>query len=784
MPTTTDRKISLAFSGGLVLLAITAIGALIAMQRLARDRGWVAHTFEVRGQLRALDAELREAKSNVRSFLLTGDSLYIARYLDSVDSAEVAFASVRQLTVDNPAQQARLDTLAPLLEERVRSLSTTAAQREAAGRSLGAGIAARLSTGEVLAGRVIGSIAVLDSVERSLLIRRTASQRETEVTVRVVVIALAVLGVGLAAAMYRSIRRDLSRRARAEEALRESEAKFAGILAIAADAIITVDARQRILHFNHGAEQIFGYAEDDIVGQPLDRLLPDRFVMAHRGHVEEFAHSPEMARRMGHRRQVLGRRSNGEEFPCDASISKLPTPRGVLFTVVLRDVTEQTRHDRNEHLLAEAGRRLVATLDYDEVLHVAAQLPVPELGDWCIVDVVERQDDDELTIRRVASHHPVTEVDAALRAIEAHGLHDDAPSRVLDVLRTRTPELLASVSKDWLEAHTEHDQLPAVRALDTRSVAFVPLVSGERSVGVLTIGTGHSRPPLDAVDLSLAEALASRVTLAIANARNYRIAQRATAARDEVLSVVSHDLRNPLSAVNMYARVLLDHPPATEPERRSLYQSVLDAADWMHRLMQDLLDAASIESGRLSVEIEPQSVEPLIEASAQMFDARARAEGIRLATEIDPRTPLVAADGSRVLQVLGNLVGNALKYTPAGGTITIGAAPRGDEVAVWVRDTGAGIAPQHLPHLFDRFWHMRGTSRTRGSGLGLAIARGIVAAHGGRIWVASTVGEGSTFWFTLPRTVIEPAAELPTAPAQRNEASASRAGADDEGLPA
>ena len=767
MPTTTARKISLAFAGGLGALAVTAIAALIAMQRLATDRALVAHTYDVRGELRTLDAELREAKSNVRSFLLTGDSAYVVRYLDSVDSAEGAFASLRELTADNPLQQRRLDSLRPVLEQRVRSLGLTASLRAEVARGTPPAVVGQLAEGEQLAQRVTSSISALDSVERTLLLRRAAAQSETEVAARIVVIVLGVLGLGLAGAMYRSIGRDLARRARAEEALRESEAKFAGILAIAADAIITVDARQRIVHFNHGAEQIFGYPEDEIVGQPLDVLIPRRFVPAHRGYVDEFARSPEMARRMGHRRQVSGVRSNGEEFPAEASISKLTTPRGVLFTVVLRDVTEQKRHERGEHLLAEAGRRLVSTLDYDEVLRLAVQIPVPDLGDWCVLDVVERSDDEGMKIRRVTSRHPVPETDAALRAIEAHGLDEDSPSRVLDILRTRRPELIASVSTDWIEAHTEPDQLSAIHPLDARSLILVPLLSADRGIGVLSIGASSSRPPLDESDRALAEALAGRVTLAIENARHFRLARRATAARDEVLSVVSHDLRNPLSAVTMYARVLLDHPPTTETERRPLYQSVLDAADWMHRLMQDLLDAASIEAGRLSVEMEPQSVEQLIEASVHMFQARADSLGVRLVVDLDGSAPIVEADDARVQQVLGNLIGNALKYTPSGGTITIGAEPRAEEVVLWVRDTGAGIAPQHLPHLFDRFWHVRGASRTRGSGLGLAIARGIVAAHGGRIWVDSTPGEGSTFWFTLPRAAVGARDELPDASTHR-----------------
>ena len=132
-----------------------------------------------------------------------------------------------------------------------------------------------------------------------------------------------------------------------------------------------------------------------------------------------------------------------------------------------------------------------------------------------------------------------------------------------------------------------------------------------------------------------------------------------------------------------------------------------------------------------------------------MFAARAAAQRVHLATDVDPETPLVQADRTRVVQALANLVGNALKYTPAGGTVTLGVTPRGTEALLWVRDTGVGIAPLHLPHIFERFWHLRGATRTRGTGLGLAIVQGIVAAHGGRIWAESAPGAGSTFLFTL-----------------------------------
>jgi signal transduction histidine kinase len=170
----------------------------------------------------------------------------------------------------------------------------------------------------------------------------------------------------------------------------------------------------------------------------------------------------------------------------------------------------------------------------------------------------------------------------------------------------------------------------------------------------------------------------------------------------------------------------------------------------MGRLMQDLVDVASIEAGRLSVHPESQPVGPIITATMEMFSARARSSSKRLVSKLQASLPLVVADKSRVMQVLANMVDNALKFTPDGGEIVIGAVARDGEVEFSVQDSGPGIPAEYLPHLFDRFWHARSSSHTHGSGLGLAIARGIVTAHHGRIWVDSVPTGGSVFRFTLP----------------------------------
>jgi PAS domain S-box-containing protein len=753
----TNRRITIAFGAGLVAVATVVLFSVVVTQRLIHESQWVAHSHEVRSTLRQLDAQIRESKSDVRSFIISGDSAYVLRYAASFDSAQAAFASLQHMTRDNAKQQGRLRALRTLLDERHQSLESTLTlwSRRGVGSTTEASasphLIAQLAMGEDLSTRLGRMLDTLDRSEVTLLSERSAAQHDSELAIRAMVVAFALAGLTLAWLMRRSVRLDLEARSRVERALRESEAKFSGILTIAADAIITVDEEQRIRHFNHGAEQIFGYRERELLGQPLETLMPPRLAPTHGHHVASFAHGSETARHMGQRRQVLGRRKSGEEFPADVSISKLVTADGLLFTAVLRDVSEQKRTERDEHLLAEAGRRLVDTIEYDTILQVVADLPVPDIGDWCVIDVLDRSSNGRVFQRaasrlRSTGHREL----AAWRTLERIALDQDSPSRIVDVVRTGKPELIAPVDDSWLEAHTGPLEYAALRLLGTSSMIIVPLTAGAQPVGAMTVGVGGERRPLDALDVEVLQALSARASLALANGYSHALARRATAARDEVLSVVSHDLRNPLSAVSMCARTLLEHPPATEGERQKLYRSTLDAADWMNHLMQDLVDAASIDAGRLSVAADTQSVSQLLDASVEMLSARSQADGVKVVIDASRPLPFVNADETRVIQVLSNLLSNAIKYSPRGATVTLGATPNVDDVTIWIRDRGAGIAPEHLPHVFDRFWHVRGASRVRGSGLGLAIARGIVGAHGGRIWVESEVGVGSTFFFTLP----------------------------------
>ncbi|HEX2780746.1 MAG TPA: PAS domain-containing sensor histidine kinase, partial [Gemmatimonadaceae bacterium] len=230
-----------------------------------------------------------------------------------------------------------------------------------------------------------------------------------------------------------------------------------------------------------------------------------------------------------------------------------------------------------------------------------------------------------------------------------------------------------------------------------------------------------------------------------------RRALRALQTREEILGIVSHDLRDPLSAIGMCARAL-DGMPALDSEARDAVHTIGQATEWMQRMIRDLLDVASIEAGQLPVERRPEDMVILLVRASELFQRIAEEREITLTTQLPEHLPPMAVDGVRILQVLSNLLGNALKFVSRGGHVALRAALEGSTLHVTVTDDGPGIPESDLPRVFDRFWQSRRTSGVRGTGLGLAIARGIVEAHGGRIWIESMVGAGTMVHVVLPST--------------------------------
>jgi PAS domain S-box-containing protein len=363
---------------------------------------------------------------------------------------------------------------------------------------------------------------------------------------------------------------------RTEEALRQSEAKLSGIISISADAIISIDEQQRIIVFNEGAENLFGHRRDEVIGQSLDMLIPERFRAIHREHVARFAAGHQFTRHLGELREVTGLRRDGTEFPAEAAISKVTVGDSTTLSVAMRDLTEHKR------------------------------------------------------------------VEESLR--------------------------------------------------------------------------------------------------------------RAVSARDQLLGIVAHDLRNPLSSILLQASSLKRR--GADPDRRNPrpLEVISRAAKRMNRLIQDLLDASLVEAGQLKLERAPVSAESAVVEAVDAETPLASSAGVEVRYEVTADPHEVWADHDRLQQVFDNLIGNAIKFTQAGGRVTVGAVSRDEHVLFWVADTGRGIASESQLHIFDRFWQESAGASRLGAGLGLQISRGIVEAHGGHIWVESELGRGTTFYFTIPTT--------------------------------
>jgi signal transduction histidine kinase len=428
--------------------------------------------------------------------------------------------------------------------------------------------------------------------------------------------------------------------------------------------------------------------------------------------------------------------------PIDATEALLRV-HNLLETRVL--YTQQRLARQAAELLAEASRVLNASLDAATAVSQLARLVVPRLADCCAVDLLDAGG----AVRAAATHADPAQETRLRGAAPAADMHAGDAARVVD-----------------------DAELPTILGLCPAEAALVvPLRAAGRAVGRLVLGRTRTGAGFGEQEIALAEELGRRAAMAVENARLFGEARAATEARQHTLAVVAHDLRNPLTALRMEAEMIgsMLGPSAGAYERDGL-KRIIGMTGRMDGLIQDLLEVSRMERGSLSLETAPRDPAALLADAAEGLRPLAAHHGLRVEVQAEPGLPAVQADGARVVQVVGNLVGNAVKFTPEGGSVTLACAAAEGEVRFSVADTGPGIPPEQVPHIFGAFWQARHADR-RGLGLGLSIARGLVEAHGGRIWVESEPGRGSTFVFTLPLADADA-----DAPASRSWISALAAG--------
>jgi K+-sensing histidine kinase KdpD len=333
----------------------------------------------------------------------------------------------------------------------------------------------------------------------------------------------------------------------------------------------------------------------------------------------------------------------------------------------------------------------------------------------------------------------------------------DADLAVMEAVRTGVPI--------WIESLDEYrERFPSgftqVVPLPDESLCAMPLIYADETVGGLSLAFVQPRA-FGVTDRTFTLLLAQATATALHRARSYdaerqkrRDAELLARAREDVLAVVAHDLRNPLGLISATTELLLDED-APVHQTKELLRVMMRAGKQMNRLISDLLDTVRLQAGRLALDVQDVHVDEIVRQATETFRPVADQRHIHLEIVAPPTDTLVHADPLRVSQIVGNLLGNALKFTPAEGRVTLRAVTNVGQVVFQVVDSGPGIPPGQVEHLFDKFWQAR-ESDHRGVGLGLAIAKGLVEAHGGTLSVESTVGAGSTFAFTLPAATATP----------------------------
>ena len=576
--------------------------------------------------------------------------------------------------------------------------------------------------------------------KRALLAKaeQQADQRTSHAEMWIVLASLAALGLSLGVA-WSSMRwfKELRRREdQLQRGQREALDQVHGMLDALPVLLSELDTELRYRYVSLSYEEWFGEPRTNVVGRPMAEVIgPAAFELL----------KPHLDRSLaGERVSFEARVPYRNCGTRDIRAIHVPRvgPSGAIERVITltADVTQETRAHQRELFLAQAGEELLASLDVETTLGRLAELAVPALADRATVHML--QEDGHLV--QVAA----AETNGAAPALAEAPIAPDPEEPATTAPRHAAVEdLVDTGAAERVERVIRHRR----PYLDDTTVS-VPIAARGAVLGAITLRAISSGRRYDRSDLAFVQELARRAALAVENARLYRLTRRALEARDELLQVVSHDLRNPLGVILLKSEVLQERVGELGTLRDLNLDVIQRAASRMDALVAALADVTRIEAGRMTLDRDNCDPVSLASEAVEVLEALAADKQVSLVLDAPPPGTVAAvlADSDRVLQVLSNLIGNAIKFTPEGGHIRVRVAAGGDdsEVRFTVEDTGPGIPADDLRKIFDRFW--QGRPGRRSSGLGLYIARGIVENHGGRIWAESTVGAGARFHFTLP----------------------------------
>jgi PAS domain S-box-containing protein len=548
-------------------------------------------------------------------------------------------------------------------------------------------------------------------------------------------------------------------RKQAEENLRQSRDQFAIILRGVGEGITVQDPSGKLVYANDIAARMIGFdTAEDLVGMSMGAIVQRVQLFDEAGVLLGLKGLPGSRALRG---EIAGEtllrfriNATGEErWSIVNATPVLDEHQQVLLAVsIFHDVTERMRYEEALQFQAEASLLLSESLDYRVTLSTLARLAVPRMADLCTVTMI---DGDGIPQQLAVEHTDPAkqELLAALR--DEYPFEPDAPFGTAYVLRTGRSQLAKEIDDLALQSIARDEkQLAALRALGLCSAMVVPLITRGQILGTITFASAESGRRFDEPDLQQAEDLARRAALAIDQARLYAEAREAVRLRDEFLSVAAHELKTPVTALMGYAQVL--HRRMTREQRLSerdqrALMVVVEQSGRLSRLIGSLLDISRMQTGIFEIELQPFVLGPLIYRVAEETLPTLQNHVLRL--EVDEAPLIINGDAMRVEQMLRNLVQNAIKYSPDGGTITLRATAQDGQIVISVSDEGIGIPASALPRLFQRFFRAGNAEATSisGMGIGLFVVKEIATRHGGSVGVRSVEGEGSTFTVSLPR---------------------------------
>jgi PAS domain S-box-containing protein len=545
------------------------------------------------------------------------------------------------------------------------------------------------------------------------------------------------------------------------QALSESEQRFRLMTETAQDAIFTIDESSVITFCNNAVERIFGYTPDELLHKPLEIIIPERLREAHRRGIRRFLRTRTRSIPWTGT-ELPALHKDGHEFPCEISFGEWTSGDQTIFTGLARDVTERKRAlelEQQARAEAEAAREQLERRADEEASfrHLASALTGAVEMTEVLYEITNRATHvtraDGVYVERIVKIGMSTMVEvvaAAGRGAPPRGLRVTFPGSMTDeIMQNPAPVILADM--------TTFGRSMAPYLADTCDqceVLVTPLIAEDEPLGALVLlNSRASGRHFREGDVIRARTLGDLTSLALRRVRLMEQereakveAEAAVRVRDETLGIVSHDLRNPLTKIALSADLLVDAPSS---ERSELVETIRASARQMQRLIQDLLDVARMESGRLSVEQDEMEPGPLVLEMCESHAAIAKQKHQKILCDTEPNLPVICGDRERLVQVFGNLIGNALKFTHEKGTVTVQARRAGRMVQFVVRDTGPGIPDADLKNVFTPYWQAKKTAHM-GAGLGLAIVRGIIEAHGGKVWAENAQGGGALFSFTIP----------------------------------